>query len=123
MNDNKKPRQLNVRISESDYIKIEQQRDLINKSQSGFISHVVNNGINEIIQVTHPELRQDIDKIEKLLGGYGNNLNQIAKSLNAKEEPPFDTLQQLNALDKNITILTNKLDKLKKEKLTIVGKS
>ena len=123
MSDNKKPRQMNVRISESDYIKIEHQRELINKSQSGFISHVVNNGINEIIQVTHPELRQDIDKIEKLLGGYGNNLNQIAKSLNAKEEPPFDILQQLNALDKNITILTNKLDKLKKEKLTIVGKS
>ena len=123
MNDNKKPRQLNVRISESDYIKIEQQRDLINKSQSGFISHVVNNGINEIIQVTHPELRQDIDKIEKLLGGYGNNLNQIAKSLNAKEEPPLDIIQQINALDKNIIILTKKLDKLKKEKLRNVGKS
>ncbi|MCO7609740.1 plasmid mobilization relaxosome protein MobC [Pseudomonas chlororaphis] len=123
MNDNKKPRQLNVRISESDYVKIEHQRGLINKSQSGFISHIVNNGISEIIEVTHPELRQDIDKIEKLLGGYGNNLNQIAKSLNAIEEPPFDILQQISALDKNITILTKKLDKLKKEKLTIVGQS
>ncbi|KNC14790.1 plasmid mobilization protein [Pseudomonas sp. RIT-PI-a] len=123
MNDNKKPRQLNVRISESDYVKIEHQRGLINKSQSGFISHIVNNGISEIIEVTHPELRQDIDKIEKLLGGYGNNLNQIAKSLNAIEEPPFDILQQISALDKNITILTKKLDKLKKEKLIIVGKS
>lgn len=79
MNDNKKPRQLNVRMSESDYIKIESQRDLIGKSQSGFISLIVNNGISEIIEVTHPELRQDIDKIEKLLSGYGNNLNQIAK--------------------------------------------
>ena len=123
MNDNKKPRQLNVRISESDYIKIEQQRDLINKSQSGFISHVVNNGINEIIQVTHPELRQDIDRIEQLLGQYGNNLNQIAKYLNAKEEPPCDILQAITALDKNINILTTKLNKRKKEKLTIVGKS
>ena len=68
MNDNKKPRQMNVRISESDYIKIEHQRELINKSQSGFISHVVNNGINEIVEITNPELRQDIDRIEKLLG-------------------------------------------------------
>lgn len=123
MSDNKKPRQMNVRISESDYIKIEHQRELINKSQSGFISHIVNNGISEVIEVTHPELRQDIDKIEKLLGGYGNNLNQIAKSLNAKEEPPLDIIQQINALDKNIIILTKKLDKLKKDKLTIVGKS
>lgn len=123
MNDNKKPRQLNVRISESDYMKIEQQRDLINKSQSGFISHIVNNGISEIIEVTHPELRQDIDKIEKLLGGYGNNLNQIAKSLNAKEEPSLDILHQISALDKNITILIKKLGKLKKEKLAIVGKA
>ena len=123
MNDNKKPRQLNVRVSESDYIKIEQQRDLINKSQSGFISHVVNNGISEIIEITNPELRQDIDKIERFLGGYGNNLNQIAKSLNANEAPPFDILKRLTELDQNITILTKKLDKLKKEKLRNVGKS
>ncbi|MDD2051771.1 plasmid mobilization relaxosome protein MobC [Pseudomonas putida] len=25
-----------------------------------------------------------------MLSGYGNNLNQIAKSLNAKEEPSLD---------------------------------
>ncbi|MDV7917407.1 plasmid mobilization protein [Pseudomonas aeruginosa] len=123
MSDNKKQRQMNVRISESDYIKIEQQRELINKSQSGFISHIINNGISEVIEITHPELRQDIDKIEKLLGGYGNNLNQIAKSLNANETPPFDILQQITALDKNIKILSAKLSKLKKEKLNVVGKS
>ncbi|NWB27760.1 plasmid mobilization protein [Pseudomonas gingeri] len=123
MNDNKKPRQMNVRISESDYVKLEHQRRLIEKSQSGFISQIINEGIYEIIEITNPELRQDFDKIEKLLGMYGNNLNQIAKSLNSKEEPPFDILQQINALDKNITILTKKLNMLKKEKLIIVGKS
>lgn len=114
---------MNVRISESDFSKIEHQRELMNKSQSGFISHIINNGISEIIEITHPELRQDIDKIEKLLGGYGNNLNQIAKSLNANETPPFDILQQITALDKNIKILSAKLSKLKKEKLNVVGKS
>ena len=123
MSDNKKPRQMNVRISESDYVKLEHQRRLIEKSQSGFISQIINEGIYEIIEITNPELRQDFDKIEKLLGMYGNNLNQIAKSLNSKEEPPFDILQQINALDKNITILTKKLNMLKKEKLIIVGKS
>ena len=123
MNDNKKPRQMNVRLSESDYVKLEHQRRLIEKSQSGFISQIINEGIYEIIEITSPELRQDFDKIEKLLGMYGNNLNQIAKSLNSKEEPPFDILQQINALDKNITILTKKLNMLKKEKLIIVGKS
>lgn len=123
MSDDKKPRQMNVRISESDFSKIEHQRELMNKSQSGFISHIINNGISEIIEITHPELRQDIDKIEKLLGGYGNNLNQIAKSLNANETPPFDILQQISALDKNIKILSAKLSKLKKEKLNVVGKS
>ena len=114
---------MNVRISESDYVKLEHQRRLIEKSQSGFISQIINEGIYEIIEITNPELRQDFDKIEKLLGMYGNNLNQIAKSLNSKEEPPFDILQQINALDKNITILTKKLNMLKKEKLIIVGKS
>lgn len=123
MSDDKKPRQMNVRISESDFSKIEHQRELMNKSQSGFISHIINNGISEIIEITHPELRQDIDKIEKLLGGYGSNLNQIAKSLNTNETPPFDILQQITALDKNIKILSAKLSKLKKEKLNVVGKS
>ena len=123
MSDNKKPRQMNVRISESDYEKIEHERGIIHKSQSGYISHIINNGISEIIEITNPELRQDIDRIEKLLGQYGNNLNQIAKYLNAKEEPPLDILQAITALDKNINILTTKLNKMKKEKLTIVGKS
>lgn len=123
MSDDKKERQLNVRISESDYVKLEHQRRLIEKSQSGFISQIINEGIYEIIEITNPELRQDFDKLEKLLGMYGNNLNQIARSLNSKEEPPFDILQQINALDKNITTLTKKLNKLKKEKLAIVGKS
>ena len=123
MSDDKKERQLNVRISESDYLKLEHQRRLIEKSQSGFISQIINEGIYEIIEITNPELRQDFDKIEKLLGMYGNNLNQIARSLNSKEEPPFDILQQINALDKNITTLTQRLNKLKKEKLAIVGKS
>ena len=123
MSDNKKPRQMNVRISQSDYEKIEHERNIIRKSQSSFISHIINNGINSIIEITNPELRQDIDKIERFLGGYGNNLNQIAKSLNANEAPPFDILKRLTELDQNITILTRKLDKLKKEKLRNVGKS
>ena len=122
MSDNKKPRQMNVRISQSDYEKIEHERNIIRKSQSSFISHIINNGINSIIEITNPELRQDIDKIERFLGGYGNNLNQIAKSLNANEAPPFDILKRLTELDQNITILTRKLDKLKKEKLRNVGK-
>ena len=65
MNDNKKPRQMNVRISESDYVKLEHQRRLIEKSQSGFISQIINEGIYEIIEITNPELRQDFYKIEK----------------------------------------------------------
>lgn len=114
---------MNVRISESDYEKIEHERKIIHQSQSGFISHIINNGINAIIEITNPELRQDIYKIEKLLGQHGNNLNQIAKSLNANEEPPVDILQAITALDKNINILITKLNNLKKEKLTIAGKS
>jgi len=123
MSDDKKTRQMNVRISESDFNKIEHQRALMNKSQSGFISHIINNGVSEIIEVTHPELRQDIDKIERFLGGYGNNLNQIAKSLNANETPSCDILKMLTELDKNIKILSAILNKLKKEKLNVVGKS
>lgn len=123
MNDNKKPRQLNVRISESDYEKIEHERKIIHKSQSGFISHIVKNGINEIIEVTNPQLRQDISKIENMLASFGNNLNQIAKALNSQSKPPMDILETMDRLDRNIVRLISGLDNLKKEKLNVVGKS
>lgn len=90
-------------------------------TQVKFISHIINNGINEVIEVCSPKLREDIVTIEKIFSQIGNNLNQIAAALNSGKQPNQDILDVLSKLDKNMGVLTNRLESLKKEKITIKG--
>ncbi|HBO6006767.1 TPA: MobC family plasmid mobilization relaxosome protein [Pseudomonas aeruginosa] len=90
-------------------------------TQVKFISHIINNGVNEIIEVSSPRLREDIVTIEKVFSQIGNNVNQIAAALNSGKEPNQDILKTLEQLDKNIRRLIDRLESLKKEKVTIKG--
>ncbi|TFW37532.1 plasmid mobilization relaxosome protein MobC, partial [Pseudomonas fluorescens] len=63
----------------------------------------------------------DIVTIEKIFSQIGNNLNQIAAALNSGKQPNQDILDVLSKLDKNMGVLTNRLESLKKEKITIKG--
>ncbi|HCE6885760.1 TPA: plasmid mobilization relaxosome protein MobC [Pseudomonas aeruginosa] len=90
-------------------------------TQVKFISHIINNGVNEIIEVSSPKLREDIVTIEKVFSQIGNNVNQIAAALNSGKEPSQDILKTLEQLDKNIRRLIDRLESLKKEKVTIKG--
>lgn len=124
MNDKeRKSNQLNFRLPKEDIQLLEKQRTALgNWSQVKFISHIINNGINEIIEVSNPRLHEDIQKIEKLFNQLGNNLNQIAAALNSGKTPSQDIiLSELTQLDKNIGILLARLNDLKKEKITFTG--
>ena len=122
MNDKvRKSNQLNFRLPQEDILLLEKQRATLKMTQVKFISHVINNGGNEIIEVSSPKLREDIVTIEKIFSQIGNNLNQIAAALNSGKQPNQDVLDVLNKLDKNMGVLTNRLESLKKEKITIKG--
>lgn len=122
MNDKvRKSNQLNFRLPQEDILLLEKQRATLKMTQVKFISHVINNGVNEIIEVSSPKLREDIVTIEKIFSQIGNNLNQIAAALNSGKQPNQDVLDVLNKLDKNMGVLTNRLESLKKEKITIKG--
>ena len=117
----RKSNQLNFRLPQEDILLLEKQRATLKMTQVKFISHVINNGVNEIIEVSSPKLREDIVTIEKIFSQIGNNLNQIAAALNSGKQPNQDVLDVLSKLDKNMGVLTNRLESLKKEKITIKG--
>ena len=117
----RKSNQLNFRLPKDDVQLLETQRAALKMTQVKFISHIINNGINEVIEVCSPKLREDIVTIEKIFSQIGNNLNQIAAALNSGKQPNQDILDVLSKLDKNMGVLTNRLESLKKEKITIKG--
>ncbi len=117
----RKSNQLNFRLPKDDIQLLETQRAALKMTQVKFISHIINNGINEVIEVCSPKLREDIVTIEKIFSQIGNNLNQIAAALNSGKQPSQDILDVLSKLDKNMGVLTNRLESLKKEKITIKG--
>ena len=122
MNDKvRKSNQLNFRLPQEDILLLEKQRATLKMTQVKFISHIINNGVSEIIEVSSPKLREDIVTIEKIFGQIGNNLNQIAAALNSGKQPSQDVLDVLTKLDKNMGLLTQRLNSLKKEKTTIKG--
>jgi len=117
----RKSNQLNFRLPKDDIQLLETQRAALKMTQVKFISHIINNGIHEVIEVSSPKLREDIVTIEKIFSQIGNNLNQIAAALNSGKQPNQDILDVLSKLDKNMGVLTNRLESLKKEKITIKG--
>lgn len=117
----RKSNQLNFRLPKEDIQLLETQRAALKMTQVKFISHIINNGIHEVIEVSSPKLREDIVTIEKIFSQIGNNLNQIAAALNSGKQPNQDILDVLSKLDKNMGVLTNRLESLKKEKITIKG--
>ncbi|MGL6230707.1 plasmid mobilization protein [Aeromonas rivipollensis] len=113
---NDKTKQLNIRMTMKDYDLLNKQRKILQMSQVDFVSHIINNGINQIIEVTNPDLIQSIGKVEKVLGSYGNNLNQLAKHLNSGNSLQANGLLLLEKIHIELSAL-NKI--FNKEKITI----
>ncbi|HBO1297228.1 TPA: hypothetical protein RST93_005122 [Pseudomonas aeruginosa] len=113
---NDKTKQLNIRMTMKDYDLLNKQRKILQMSQVDFVSHIINNGINQVIEVSNEELQNNMKTIEKIINQVGVNINQIAKMLNQGKTPAVNPT--LEALNKNILILIGKMDKLKKEKIT-----
>ncbi|MGV5080424.1 plasmid mobilization relaxosome protein MobC [Pseudomonas aeruginosa] len=119
----RKSNQLNCRLPKEDIQLLEKQRTALGGwSQAKFISHIINNGINEIVEVSSPRLKEDMEKIERILNQIGNNLNQIAAALNSGEYPNIKVDKTFEYLDKNLGVLLGRLNDLKKEKIITKGK-
>ncbi|MDH1012230.1 hypothetical protein N5J43_27610 [Pseudomonas nicosulfuronedens] len=114
---NDKTKQISIRMTMKDYDLLNKQREILQMSQVDFVSHIINNGINQVVEVSNEELQANIKTIERIINQVGVNLNQIAKMLNQGKTPNVNPT--LEGLNKNILILIGKMDKLKKERITV----
>ena len=107
--------QLNIRVSENTKKVIVKNARLLHMSQSEYIEHIAKCGINKVIEVNNEYFNNNITKISQAVSNYGNNLNQIARSLNNMTIPKetTETFEKLfaffNALAK---VLEDKESKL-----------
>lgn len=91
---------ISIRISKEDMQKFNDLAFSLSMTKTAVIKKIVNDGFAQTIEYTNPTLLASFDKIEKMLGSIGTNLNQMAKKVNAGAtftEQDVNTLKQIIA--------------------------
>lgn len=89
---------ISIRASKEDIAKINKLASSLSMTKTALIKKIVNDGFDQIIEINNPTLLASFEKIEKMLGSIGNNLNQMARKVNAGEaftEQDIKTLEQV----------------------------
>ena len=90
---------ISIRISKEDMQKFNDLAFSLSMTKTAVIKKIVNDGFAQTIEYTNPTLLASFDKIEKMLGSIGTNLNQMARKVNAGAT---FTEQDVNTLKKII---------------------
>ena len=100
----KEPKQISFRVSESEYLKLQQSAETLNMSVPAFVKKKAK-GSRLVVPKFDKETRQSIAKD---LSKLGANANQIAKYCNQHqhETPNYE------ALERNISELRERLDEV-----------
>ena len=100
----KEPKQISFRVSESEYLKLQQSAETLNMSVPAFVKKKAH-GSRLVAPKFDKETRQSIAKD---LSKLGANMNQIAKYCNQHqhENPDYD------ALSRNINTVRERLNEL-----------
>ena len=111
---------VSIRISKEDMQKFNTLASSLSMTKTAIIKKIVNDGFAQTAEITNPTLLTSIEKIEKMLGSIGTNLNQMAKKVNAGAsftEQDVNTLKQIIAkfealetvvIDKNVKTVIKK---------------
>lgn len=98
----KEPKQISFRVSEDEYLKLQQSAETLNMSVPNFVKKKAQ-GSRLIAPKLDRETRQSVTR---QLVGIGNNVNQIAKYCNARKDDSAD----FKALSYNIEQLRKELN-------------
>lgn len=111
---------VSIRISKEDMQRFNTLASSLSMTKTAVIKKIVNDGFSQIAEITNPTLINSFDKIEKMLNSIGNNLNQMARKVNAGaafKEQDMNTLKQVIAkfdaletvvIDKNVKTVIKK---------------
>ena len=89
---------VSIRISKEDMQKFNELAFSLSMTKTAVIKKIVNDGFAQTVEYTNPTLLASFDKIEKMLGSIGTNLNQMARKVNAGAtftEQDVNTLKQI----------------------------
>ncbi|HDF7124794.1 TPA: plasmid mobilization relaxosome protein MobC [Staphylococcus aureus] len=98
----KAPKQISFRVSESEYLKLQQSAETLNMSVPAFVKKKAQ-GARLVAPKLDQATRQSVAKDLSMLGA---NANQIAKYCNQHEAPNYE------ALERNISELRERLDEV-----------
>lgn len=91
---------VSIRISKEDMAKFNTLASSLSMTKTAIIKKIVNDGFSQIVEINNPTLLTSFDKIEKMLGSIGTNLNQMARKVNAGAaftQQDIKTLEQVIA--------------------------
>lgn len=89
----KAPKQISFRVSEPEYLNLEQSAKVLNISVPAFVKKKAQ-GARVVAPKINPE---DSKEIARQLAGLGNNVNQLAKRVNQIEFADKDTQERISA--------------------------
>ena len=103
----KEPRQINFRVSEDEYLKLQQSAETLNMSVPTFVKKKAQGA-----RLVAPKFDQaSRQAIIRNLSGTANNINQIAKHLNAYEGVDQEELKEaFNQVRKELNSLWQQLN-------------
>ena len=111
---------VSIRISKEDMQKFNELAFSLSMTKTAVIKKIVNDGFAQTVEITNDDLLASFSKIEKMLESIGNNVNQMAKKVNAGAsftEQDVNTLKQIIAkfealetvvIDKNVKTVIKK---------------
>lgn len=74
---------ISIRVSRDDIEKLNTLASSLSMTKTALIKKIVNDGFDQTIEITNNDLLASFSKIEKMLESIGNNVNQMARKVNA----------------------------------------
>lgn len=105
---------VSIRISKEDMEKFNTLASSLSMTKTAVIKKIVNDGFAQTIEITNDDLLASFSKIEKMLDSIGNNVNQMARKVNAGAtftEQDRKTLEQVSSRFETLSELISKRTK------------
>jgi len=88
---------ITIRASEEHIAKFNQLSADLEISKTDLLKKVIDDGFGQTVEIINPDLLAAFVKIDKMLDSIGNNINQMARKVNANSaftEQDISTLEQ-----------------------------
>lgn len=88
---------ITIRASEEHIAKLNQLSADLQISKTDLLKKIIDDGFGQTVEIINPDLLAAFVKIDKMLDSIGNNINQMARKVNANSaftEQDISTLEQ-----------------------------